>query len=43
MEGKTMEKKKMSTRYMAVIAMFVAVSYVLVLVSKVIPDVISEL
>lgn len=38
-----MEKKKMSTRYMAVIAMFVAVSYVMVLVSKVIPDVMGFL
>ncbi len=34
-----MEKQKMSTRYMAVVAMFSAVSFVLVLLSKVIPDV----
>ena len=34
-----MEKKRMSTRYMAVVAMFSAVSYVMVLLSKIIPDV----
>ncbi len=38
-----MEKQKMSTRYMAAIAMFAAVSYVAVLVSKVIPDVMGFL
>ena len=34
-----MEKQRISTRYMAVVAMFSAVAYVAVLVSKVIPDV----
>ena len=34
-----MKKQKMSPRYMAAIAMFSAVSYVAVLVSKVIPNV----
>ena len=34
-----MEKQRMSTRYMAVVAMFSAVSFVAVLLSKVIPDV----
>lgn len=34
-----MEKQRMSTRYMAVVAMFSAVSFVMVLLSKIIPDV----
>ncbi len=34
-----MQKQKMSTRYMAVVAMFTAVSFVAVLVGKVIPNV----
>ena len=34
-----MQKEKMSTRYMAAVAMFSAVSFVAVLVSKVIPNV----
>jgi len=34
-----MEKQKMSTRYMAVVAMFSAVAFVAVLLSKIIPDV----
>ena len=34
-----MEKQKMSTRYMAVVAMFSAVAFVAVVLSKVIPDV----
>lgn len=34
-----MEKQRISTRYMAVVAMFSAVAFVAVLVSKVIPDV----
>lgn len=34
-----MKNQKMSTRYMAVVAMFSAVSFVMVLLSKVIPDV----
>lgn len=34
-----MEKQKLSTRYLAAVAMFSAVSFVAVLVSKVIPDV----
>ncbi len=38
-----MEKQKMSTRYMAVIAMFSALSFVAVLLSKVIPDVMGFL
>ena len=39
LEGKTMKENRMSTRYLAAVAMFAAVSYVAVLVSKVIPNV----
>ena len=39
LEGKSMKESRMSTRYMAAVAMFAAVSYVAVLVSKVIPNV----
>ena len=38
-----MEKQKMSTRYMAVIAMFSAVSFVMVLLGKIIPNVMGFL
>ena len=34
-----MQKQKMSTRYMAVVAMFTAVAFVAVLLAKVIPNV----
>ena len=39
LEDEPMQKEKMSTRYMAAVAMFSAVSFVAVLVSKVIPNV----
>lgn len=39
LEGKKMSKQRISTRYMAVVAMFSAISFIMVLVSKVIPNV----
>ena len=39
LEENTMSKQRISTRYMAVIAMFSAISFIAVLLGKVIPNV----